>query len=405
MFRIMISVAAIVLGTVVLQLGNGMVGPTVVLRASAAGEGLAGIGLIPAAYGVGFVIGCFWGRRLIERIGHIRGFVVAGALLAALAIAMQLLPNTTAWIFIRAMMGCSIAVISTCADSWVGHGTPWALRGRVLGLYAASTKLAHVAAPSLLALSPFISDQAILLAALLFALSLLPVAMTSMPAPEMEPTQRVSFSILLSAAPSSIVAAFAIGLANGAILNLLPAHGVSIGLPQAEVLAMLAAAHVGGLVWQWPIGMLSDAVDRRVVLAGGLVGAAFVAVAMSVPTVARSDAAIFLVFAWGGMALSLYSVSLAHAIDHFERDDLLALCATMLITWSIGSVLGPALAGLLMQLAGADAMFLFGGACQGMAGVFVVFRLLNTVRRKRSSGFVNVPVSSAEIHMLDPRRG
>lgn len=401
----MLSVAAIILSTVVLQLGNGMVGPTVVMRASIAGDTLAGIGLIPAAYGVGFVIGCFWGRRLIEQVGHIRGFVVAGALLAALAIIMQLSPHTTAWVLIRAAMGCSIAVISTCADSWVGHGTPWALRGRVLGLYATATKLAHVAAPALLALSPFISEQAILLSALLFALSLLPVALTKMPAPEMKPTAGVSFSVLLGAAPSAIVVAFAVGLGNGAILNLLPAHGLSVGLQQAEVLTLLAAAHVGGLVWQWPVGLLSDLCDRRIVLAGGLIAAASAAVAMSFPAVARSDGALLLAFAWGGMGLSIFSVALAHAIDHFDRGNLLAVCATMLITWSLGSVLGPALAGLLMDFFGPGAMFQFGGACQCAAGLFVIYRLLNTARRKRAAAFVNVPVSSVEIHMIDPRRG
>lgn len=192
---------------------------------------------------------------------------------------------------------------------------------------------------------------------------------------------------------------------NGAILNLLPAHGLSVGLLPTEALTLLAAAHIGGLLLQWPIGFLSDMVDRRIVLAGGLTAATTAAVALSMPAVVQSDSALFLAFAWGGMALSIYSVALAHAIDHFDRGDLLAVCATMLVTWSIGSVLGPGIAGLLMDLAGANALFLFGAASQGAAGVFVIFRLLNTARRKRTGAFVNVPVSSIEIHMLDPRRG
>lgn len=403
MLPIIASIAAIVFSTVVLQIGNGMVGPTVVMRASIAGENLAGVGLIPAAYGIGFVIGCFWGRRLIGRVGHIRGFAVAAALLAALAVIMQLSPSPAAWIFIRALMGSSIAVISTCADSWVGHGTPHALRGRVLGLYSTATKVAHVTAPSLLALSPFISEQAILLASCLFALSLLPVAMTAIPAPDLIPAGGVSFSNLIAAAPSAIVAAFAVGLGNGAVLNLLPAHGLSIGLLQAEVFALLAAVHIGGLIWQWPVGLLSDVLDRRIILSGGLITAASIAVAMTSPGLKGSDWSLLLAFAWGGTALSMYSVSLAHAIDHFEGGDLVAICATMLVTWSIGSVLGPAVAGLLMDIAGADAMFLFGAACQGAAGAFIVVRLLNTARRRRHTAFVNVPVSSVDIHMIDPR--
>jgi len=125
---------------------------------------------------------------------------------------------------------------------------------------------------------------------------------------------------------------------------------------------------------------------------------------MSLPVVARSDGALLLAFACGGMVLSFYSIALVHAIDHIERGDLLGVFATILITWSIGSVLGPALAGLLMQPAGANAMFLFGAACQDAAGVFVIIHLLNTAKRKRCTGFVNVPVSSVEVRMFDPRR-
>ncbi len=405
MFPVVLSIIAIVFSTVILQLGNNMVSPVLVVRALDAGADLGYVALIPTAYGVGFMGGCFWGQKLIKQIGHIRSFAVAAALLAALAITMQLAPSTTAWILIRGVMGCSIAVITTCADSWVGSGTPAALRGRVMGLYATVTKLAHVSAPALLAFSPFISEQAILLASALFALSLVPVAMTRITAPvDTNPTKGLSFPALIRDAPSALLAAFVVGLTNGAVLNLLPAYGVGIKIPYAEVLALLSIMHLGGLALQWPVGLLSDFFDRRAVMTGGFFLAAAAALAIPVFIGDPKIIALSLAFVWGGTSLSIYSIALAHAIDHFEGDNIVTVCATMLVTWSIGSLLGPAVAGQFMDVFEAKALFQFSAAFQGLAGAFLVFRILKTVRRNRRSRFINVPISSNIIHSLDPRR-
>jgi MFS family permease len=405
MLPILFSIAAIVLSTVILQLGNNMIAPLLVLRASNAGENLGYVGLIPTAYGIGFVFGCFWGQKLINHVGLIRAFAVAAALLASLAISMHLTSNTAGWIAIRGIMGCSIAIVSTCADSWVGRGTPTAMRGQVMGLYAAVTKLAHVSAPTLLAASIYVSDQGILIAASLFALSLVPVAMAKMPAhEEMMEKNGLSFRALFIAAPSSIAAASAVGLANGAVLNFLPIYGLSINFPMSEAVALLAYAHFGGLLMQWPLGLISDVVGRRAVMATGLIVASAIAIIISMQTTSAGNLIFWLVFIWGGSALSIYSIALSHAIDHFEGDNLVSICATMLVTWSTASVMGPVLAGLVMESFGPTAMFSFSATCQALAGLFIIARMLNTKRRKSKKGFVNVPISSGLLHSLDPRR-
>ena len=405
MLPILFSIAAIVFSTVILQLGNNMIAPLLVLRASNAGENLGYVGLIPTAYGIGFVFGCFWGQKLINHVGLIRAFAVAAALLASLAIIMHLTSNTAGWIAIRGIMGCSIAIVSTCADSWVGRGTPTAMRGQVMGLYAAVTKLAHVSAPTLLAASIYVSDQGILIAASLFALSLVPVAMAKMPAPEeMMEKNGLSFRALFIAAPSSIAAASAVGLANGAVLNFLPIYGLSINFPMSEAVALLAYAHFGGLLMQWPLGLISDVVGRRAVMATGLIVASAIAIIISMQTTSAGNLIFWLVFIWGGSALSIYSIALSHAIDHFEGDNLVSICATMLVTWSTASVMGPVLAGLVMESFGPTAMFSFSATCQALAGLFIIARMLNTKRRKSKKGFVNVPISSGLLHSLDPRR-
>ena len=110
MFLIILSILAIISSTVILQIGNNMVAPLLVLRANAAAENLSYIGLIPTAYGVGFVFGCVWGPKLINKVGHIRAFAVAAAILCTLSIIMHLSLNTESGIIIRGIMGGALAV-------------------------------------------------------------------------------------------------------------------------------------------------------------------------------------------------------------------------------------------------------------------------------------------------------
>ncbi|MDG1859851.1 MAG: MFS transporter, partial [Emcibacteraceae bacterium] len=359
MIKIILSITALLISIVTMQLANSMIAPTIVLRANAAGEGLTSIGLIPTVYGLGFVIGCFWARKLMKTIGHIRAFTVAGAILAALTLLMHLVSDPLYWIIFRGIMGCAIAIIMTCIDSWVGHVTPKEMRGRVIGFYSTVTMLAYVGAPALLSYSLMISKNAIIYAVLLFIVSLIPIGITKLPQPSIRPTVTTSFRALLKDVPSALVAAFVIGLTNTSVLNLLPVYGVKIGFVVSEALTLLVAVYFGGLLFQWPVGYLSDILGRRNVMGFGFLMSGVVSIAMITPYAGTTSNSIFLSFAWGGAALSLYAVALSHAIDHIDNEETVAVCATVLTTWSIGSIFGPMITGLLMEIYGVNALFLF----------------------------------------------
>jgi MFS family permease len=101
---------------------------------------------------------------------------------------------------------------------------------------------------------------------------------------------------------------------------------------------------LGNVFFQIPIGMLSDRVDRRLVLAVvallGLLGA------LAMPFVAESRIgfAILLVI-WGGVAGALYTVGLAHLGARFSGRDLASANAAFVILYNAGLVIGPPLAG------------------------------------------------------------
>ena len=381
MIKIILSITALLISIVTMQLANSMIAPTIVLRANAAGEGLTSIGLIPTVYGLGFVIGCFWARKLMKTIGHIRAFTVAGAILAALTLLMHLVSDPLYWIIFRGIMGCAIAIIMTCIDSWVGHVTPKEMRGRVIGFYSTVTMLAYVGAPALLSYSLMISKNAIIYAVLLFIVSLIPIGITKLPQPSIRPTVTTSFRALLKDVPSALVAAFVIGLTNTSVLNLLPVYGVKIGFVVSEALTLLVAVYFGGLLFQWPVGYLSDILGRRNVMGFGFLMSGVVSIAMITPYAGTTSNSIFLSFAWGGAALSLYAVALSHAIDHIDNEETVAVCATVLTTWSIGSIFGPMITGLLMEIYGVNALFLFCSFFHIIAGGFILIRVMTSAKR------------------------
>ncbi len=381
MFQLIFSIGALLLSIVILQLANSMVAPTIVLNANSAGSSLASIGMIPTIYGLGFVFGCFWARKLLKTIGHIRSFTFAAALLASLTLMMHLIPDTFAWIIFRGLMGVAIAIIMTCIDSWVGHVTPFEMRGRVMGFYSTFTKLAYVGAPAVLAYSVTVNEKAIIFSVLLFTVSLIPVCLTKLPQPSIGPEVSTTFRALLKDTPSAFVSVFVLGFTNTAVINLLPVYGVEVGFIESQALLLLTAAHIGGLILQWPLGLLSDLINRRKVMIVGFMISSVVAISMTLPIAANGQFAIILTFIWGGAALSLYSISLSHAIDHVESEETVTVCATILTTWSIGSIFGPIVAGVLMEYFSVFALYLFCAVFHGLAGIFILFRVMTSTTR------------------------
>jgi len=390
MIKIILSIAALLLSIVTMQFANSMIAPTLVLRASEAGEGLSSIGMIPTVYGLGFVIGCFWARRLMKTIGHIRAFTVTAAMLAALTLLMHLVSDPNYWIIFRGVMGCAIAVIMTCIDSWVGHVTPFEMRGRVMGFYSTVIKFAYVGAPAILSYSLLISENAIIYSVLLFIASLIPICMTKLPQPTIGPYVTTSFRALVKDVPSAFVAAFVLGFTNTAVLNLIPVYGVKIGFLTSEALTILVAAHMGGLILQWPIGYLSDIFGRRKVLSFGFIISGSIAFLMIVPFAGTVTNALLLSFIWGGAALSLYTVTLSHAIDHVKSEETVAVCATILTTWSIGSIFGPMLAGFFMDSYDVYALFIFCAFFHVLAGIFILVRIISSAKRMNLEKSLNV---------------
>jgi len=166
------------------------------------------------------------------------------------------------------------------------------------------------------------------------------------------------YGVLTQAAPLAVTGCALSGFAGGAFYALVPAWMQDQGTPRGTIALFMLGAVLGGLVFQIPVGRLSDRFDRRIVLAFLALGFAVTAFVMvflprSLPTIL--PAAVLL----GGFMSTLYPVCVAHAHDHMPADRVVAVSGRLILVSGLGSVLGPLIGASLMARFEIDGVFYF----------------------------------------------
>jgi MFS family permease len=366
-------IVSLLIGVALLLAGAGLQVTLLPLRGNAEGFSTFALGVIGSAYYVGFVSGCLTGPYVILRAGHIRAFAALVAMAAAAVLAYGLAPDPVAWTVFRAITGFSLAGFYLVIESWLNDRASNETRGFVMSSYVAVNLGALAAGQMLVTLYPVDGYRSFMLAGILTALAIVPVALTRSAQPA--PLTIVSFrpSQLYESAPVALVACFMIGVAHGAFWSLGPLSVAGDGFSVTEVAAFMSIAVIGGALAQYPAGRLSDRMDRRLVLLVLLIGSTatslmlwmFAPVGLSL---------VALGFLFGALSLPSYSLAAAHGYDKTANADMVPTAATMLLANGLGSVGGPVAAAVLMSFAGPRSLFLFMAAALGALAVYVFYR-------------------------------
>jgi MFS family permease len=141
----------------------------------------------------------------------------------------------------------------------------------------------------------------------------------------------------------------------------------------AQISAFVAAIYLGGLVFQYPIGWMSDRMDRRVLIMGLTAGGAVLTLAGAMlPTPVAGVLALGFII--GGVANPLYSLIIAYTNDFLQPNDMAAASGGLLFINGLGAMLGPPVIGALMERAGADAYFGYVGVLFGLIALYALWR-------------------------------
>jgi MFS family permease len=363
------AVTSLLLSTGFLLLGHGMQLTLLPLRAADNGMPEYLIGLSASSYFTGFVIGCLAIPVIIARVGHIRSFAVLAAVMISVVLCLDMLDHWAPWLLLRFMTGLAVSGLYAVIESWLNSQASPDSRGRILATYTFITLLAMAGGQALINVGPVQTSTPFSLAAMFMALAIVPVGMTRRMGPAPVHSTRIRFGLLYQRSHSAFAGAALSGLVTGSFWALGAVFASSVSRSQSDISLFMIAAIMGGAIFQYPIGWLSDWVDRRKVLLG--LSVASVASASAVALGVGQSWLLLAVLGFGATAMPLYSVALATAADVAEQDEFVEIGTSVLLLNALGGAVAPLILGPLMTALGGPALFWTFAVLSGLfAGLF-----------------------------------
>ena len=341
----------LILASALLQVASGLLGVVVPLALGAEGYSNTIVGVIAGIYSAGFMLGAIYAPRLIRDFGNIRVFAFAAGAAAVTALVMAMFRDPAMWGVMRFVQGAGIALMFASDESWMTEATPASQRGSVLGIYHVAAKLALIAGP-FLAVGYTADDlEPYIWCGIFLTLALIPVCVTKRIQPDPPDPDPYPVSRMFKLTPAAVIGVFIAGFSNTGFLALLPiyaeeAEGASIAAIAAQ---LMAAAFLGGVLSQFPAGLISDLIDRRIVIAAMGLVSGFAAIALVFVSGGPDNLMVQgLIALWGAGALSFYGLCVAHAADRTEPEKIARMLSGLLFVWAVGSVIGPIVFGIVM---------------------------------------------------------
>ena len=378
MIRALVSVAALLLGVAILLTGQGLQGVLLPVRATLESFSTVAIGVIGATYFLGFTVGCWMGPDLIRRAGHVRVFAAMTALASAAPLLHGLWINLWSWGLLRVISGFCFAVLYVVIESWLNERATNENRGQIFSAYILINMTVLAVGQQILLLDDPEKLDLFALASVLVSLAAVPVLMSRAASPHAgEDSPGVDFLALYAISPAGMLGSLTSGLTNGAFWALAAVFAAAQSGDVSLSAWFMTAVVLGGAAGQFPLGWLSDRIDRRYVLASISVaaGAVGLLVYLIMPGLGKLPL-LAAGFAWGALAFPVYSISAAHANDRATPETYIMMSSGLLLMYGLGAVTGPIVASAFMAWLSERALFLFAALAHLSLATYVVLRSL-----------------------------
>ena len=398
------SVGALIISAAILLAGGGLLSTLIAIRAESEGFPVLAIGMMTSAYFAGFIGGCLGTPHLVKRVGHVRVFAALSSLIAAAALIHVLAVNIPSWIVLRALTGFSFAGLYMLIESWINAQAPNESRGQVLSIYRMVDLAAVTIGQFMLTLADPSDFVLFSVVSICIALAIFPISVSTSEAPSGVTQTSLNLKKLISTVPLAAVGCFGVGLSNGAFWGVAPVMVQQLGHPVVVVSTFMSVVIAAGALLQWPAGYLSDKFGRRFIMIIACIGAAVSGV--YVWQFADESLAQLLIGGafFGAFGMQVYGLSAAHANDHAEPHEFVAISGGLLLIYGVGSIVGPSIAPIVMSLMEPSAMFAYTAVIHGSLAMYGLYRRVTQPRAERKD-YVAIPRprSFAMMLRLDPR--
>lgn len=374
MISVLGSVWALLLGTLLIMLGNGMQFTLIGLRGDIEGFSAGTLAIITSGYYIGFLSGARITPVLIRRVGHVRVFAALGSFMSAGLIALPLAAEPWAWTPLRLVIGFCMSGVYVSAESWLNHAATNETRGKILSAYMIAQTLGVIGAQWLLTFGDAATSVLFIVASILVSISFAPILLSVTPTPAVAVTQPMSLKRLFKAAPLGTAGTFFLGSIYATQSGMAAVFGTQIGMSAPQIALFVAMLFAGALFLQFPIGWLSDIMDRRKLIFGAaLLGA--VGCGLGLVSEMRSELLLAAAFIAGGVTTPLYSLFLAYTNDDLEPDEMPAASGGLVFIFGVGAIGGPLLCGWAMQIIGPNGFWLVLTATFAIIAAYALYRM------------------------------
>jgi MFS family permease len=402
MIGILRTTWALLFGIAILMLGHGLQGTLLGVRASIEQFSSAVTGIVMSGYYIGLLLGSFSTPQLVARVGHVRVFAALLSLGSTAVLFHALFVEPVAWFLMRLLTGCCFAGAFIVAESWLNGSTSNETRGRLLSLYMVIQMGGLAAGQFLLNLADPRGFALFILVSALISIAAVPMLLTAMAAPVVATPRDIGLRELYRLSPLGVVGVVGIGVAHSALYSMGPVYATDMGLSLAAISTFMAAVILGGVVFQVPVGRVSDRLDRRWVITAVCLLTAVVALPPAlVPDLPTASLfpGFFLI---GGLSLPLYALCVAHTNDFLSPEQMVGASSALILGYGLGAAVGPTLAASGMQFLGPMGYPLFLGVAHGAIGLFALYRMTRrpTVPAEERGAYMPLPTPSPVVTSL-----
>jgi MFS family permease len=369
----------LLLGMGVLMLGSGLQSTLLGVRATLEGFPTIVTGAIMSCYYLGYLAGTRIAPPLLRRLGHIRVFATLAAVSSAAILVQGCFVDPFVWGVMRMVSGLCLAGIYVVAESWLNDRASRENRGRLFAVYMVVLYIGLGAAQFLLVLSNPATQTPFMLVSVLISLALVPIVVSSRQVPEHAVPRKVRLRELYRDTPLGVVAVAVSGMISAFTFSMGPVYARLSGLDTAGVARFMAVSILATVVTQYPIGRLSDRMDRRTMIAAVCTLDAVVAGIITATHDLPHGVFLALAAVFSGFVLTIYSLAVSHVNDKLEPAQMVAASSALLRLNGTSAAIGPVLAGGLMTVFGPRAYF---AALAALTGGLAVYDLWRKARRK-----------------------
>ena len=396
MMKVLTHSWPLLLGVMLLMVGNGIQGTLLGIRGNLEGFTTYQLSYVMAAYFAGFLFGSWAAPKLIRQVGHVRVFAAMGSLISAVLVIYPVYPDWVVWTALRVLAGFCFSGIYITAESWLNNTATNDTRGQALSAYMIVQMLGIIASQVLLNLPDTSGFALFIIPSVLVSLAFMPILLAPTPAPAFDTTRRLPFRELFQISPLGCAGMLLTGGVFSAMFGMAAVWGAQEGLTLREISIFVGALYVGGLVLQYPVGWASDRMDRRMLIMGL---SALAALVMLIATllVLPFWALIVVALLLGGITNPVYALLIAYPNDVLGRDQMAAASAGLIFLNGFGAIFGPTATGWMMETVGPRGFFLFIGILYVMLAAYALYRMTRRAAPQVTGAFRGVTPTASPL--------